>query len=176
MVILPLPTLTDGLRAAPGAVMQAGPLGWPDQVIACLAAKTQKALCFKFLSSDACTVGRDPWVSTDSSAYTYRKNGNIKLMYQVQQQPSHRSKQTNPPSDIILGCRGTNIETHQTASICRVNPNTLSAVMSISVLIGFSDFVHLHGKMLDQEVVSYWDHCAKNISKHSCERSTTSTK
>lgn len=39
--------------------------------------------------------------------------------------------------------------------------------MSISVLIGFSDFVQLNGKMLDQEVVSHWDHYAKNTRKHS---------
>lgn len=65
------PTLTDGLRAAPGAVVKAGPLGWANQTVSRLAAKTQQALGFKFFPSQTSTVGRHPRVSADSWTYTY---------------------------------------------------------------------------------------------------------
>lgn len=69
---LPLfPTLTDRLRAAPGAVVKAGPLSRANQTIPRLAAETQQALGFKFFPSQTGTVGRHPWVSTDSWTYTY---------------------------------------------------------------------------------------------------------
>lgn len=63
--------MTDRLCAAPGAIVKAGPLSRANQVVSCLAAKTQKALGFKFFPSKTGTMGRDPWVSTDSGTYTY---------------------------------------------------------------------------------------------------------
>lgn len=68
------PTLTDRLRATPGAIVQAGPLSRANQTKSRLAAKTQQALGFKFLPSQPRTVGRHTWVSADSWTYTYLKN------------------------------------------------------------------------------------------------------
>lgn len=68
------PTLTDRLRATPGAVVQAGPLSRANQTKSRLAAKTQQALGFKFLPSQPRAVGRHAGVSADSWTYTYLKN------------------------------------------------------------------------------------------------------
>lgn len=70
------PTLTDGLRAAPGAVVEAVPLGRANQSVARLAAEAQQALGFEFLASQTGTVRRSPWVAADSWAYTCK--GNVK--------------------------------------------------------------------------------------------------
>ncbi len=80
------PTLTDGLRAAPGAIVKAGPLGWANQAVSRLAAETQQALGFKFFPSETNTVGRHPWVTADSWTYTYGENRNVKLMYYTDSQ------------------------------------------------------------------------------------------
>lgn len=65
------PTLTDRLRATPGAVVKAGPLSRASKTKSRLAAKTQQALGFKFFPSKAGTMWRHAWIPADSRAYTY---------------------------------------------------------------------------------------------------------
>lgn len=130
------PTLTDGLRGAPGAVVKAGPLGWANQTVSRLAAKTQQALGFKFFPSQTSTVGRHPRVSADSWTYTYIYIWDTELMTQTNSETHvhHWSNQglSHFPDD--------SHSLHRNLWNLMWN-NSCIQLMSISLIVGFSDFM-----------------------------------
>lgn len=91
------------------------------------------------------TVGGYPWVSTDPWIYTYRRDSVNTTKHQCKRRSLKQSRTITVPDEKQLEVHAQEI---QIQSIQLMWNKSWIQLMSISLLIGCSDFVYLAGKRL----------------------------